>query len=262
MNSSSVDVRRCALLETLESRTLLAAAAPVFAAHSTIRGQDLGEWAARWVQWAVSIPSSQNPLLDTTGQSAAVNQPKDVFFLAGTNTTATLTRNITVPTGTPLFFPVLNVYWVNNDSSDPPFAPNEADIRGLLDFVVAGYNNTFATVDGVPVSDLAGHVEEDPAGGFPVRVPQDNILGYPADDSAQSATEGIYLMVKPLSPGQHTIHFGGVDPAFEATLDITYNITVVPKGQYDATIATIPSNGASLKSALFSSSRIADDVLN
>src|SRR5882757_5084559 len=30
-------------------------------------GKSYGEWAAKWVQWALSIPADRNPLTDTTG---------------------------------------------------------------------------------------------------------------------------------------------------------------------------------------------------
>jgi hypothetical protein len=39
--------------------------------------------AAQWWQWALAEPARENPLLDTTGQFAAVNQRGRVWFLAG-----------------------------------------------------------------------------------------------------------------------------------------------------------------------------------
>ena len=39
--------------------------------------------ATSWWQWALETPASENPLTDTTGQFAAVNQSGRVWFLAG-----------------------------------------------------------------------------------------------------------------------------------------------------------------------------------
>jgi len=38
--------------------------------------------AAHWWQWALAEPTSNNPLLDTTGQFAALNQQGRVWFVA------------------------------------------------------------------------------------------------------------------------------------------------------------------------------------
>ena len=60
---------------------------------------------------------------------------------------------------------------------------------------------------------------------------------YPAGLTSPSVADGYWLMLNPLTPGSHTIHFtGGLtlstakgDPFdFDFRLDITYNLTVVP----------------------------------
>jgi hypothetical protein len=239
------------LCERLEPRELLSAAAPaghddprVYAPHSTVRGQTLGQWSAAWLQWALSAPNSQSPLLDATGANAGVGQPGDVFFLAG-NTGGPTTRQFTVPTGTPLFFPVVNEFWVNVNvpGGDPPFAGNEANIRADFDAAVAAYTGLFATIDGAGVGDLGSHVETDPPGGFQVDFPQDNLFGFPPEVLGRSATEGIYLMTQPLAPGRHVIHFGGTSPLDQGfSLDVTDVITVVPKGQYRNAEPVISAN--------------------
>lgn len=230
------------VVEPLEKRELLSAAPgghddpPVYAPHATVRGQTLGQWAAAWMQWAFAAPANpaaQNPLLDTTGAAAGVNQPDDVFFLAG-NFGGQATRRFSVPSGTPLFFPVLNEFWVNYaPGGDPPFAQNEANIRADFAAKVAAFTGLLATIDGAPVNNLKSHVEQDPAGGFQVDFPADNIFGLPPQDLGRSATAGVYLMTHPLEPGRHVIHFGGTSPLDGGfSVDVTDVITVVPKGQY------------------------------
>src|SRR5437762_12394565 len=69
--------------------------------------------ATRWWQWALETPASENPLTDTTGQFGAVNQSGRVWLLAG-NPSGTTVRTITVPSGKALFFPILNVFDVED----------------------------------------------------------------------------------------------------------------------------------------------------
>src|SRR5436190_6645283 len=61
--------------------------------------------ATRWWQWVFETSASENPLTDTTGQFAAVNQSGRVWFLA-CNPGGTTARTITVPSGKALFFPI------------------------------------------------------------------------------------------------------------------------------------------------------------
>jgi hypothetical protein len=61
---------------------------------------------------------------------------------------------------------------------------------------------------------------------FDFNAPEDNILGVPGGGSGQAVSDGIYLMLRPLPAGQHTVRFGGTFDAFDFTLDITYHITV------------------------------------
>jgi len=82
------------------------------------------------------------------------------------------------------------------------------------------------------VKDLASHVEQSPPGGIDIDFPQDNVAGVPPEVLGLSATGGVYLMVGPLNPGAHEIHFAGTDPLFGTSVDVTYDLTVVPNGQY------------------------------
>src|SRR6059058_3845619 len=76
--------------------------------------------ATRWWQWALGTPASENPLTDTTGQFAAVNQSPSgrIWFLAG-NFGGTTVRTITVPKGAALFFPIVNVFDVEDGIGIP-----------------------------------------------------------------------------------------------------------------------------------------------
>src|SRR5437870_11795939 len=102
--------------------------------------------AAQWWQWALAIPNSQSPLLDQTGQFAAVNQPKgNIWFLAG-NGGGTTVRTVTIPGGKALFFPIANVIDVEEGIATPGgpvflLPPNKTGpvrtARGFASFLIS-----------------------------------------------------------------------------------------------------------------------------
>jgi len=69
---------------------------------------------------------------------------------------------------------------------------------------------------------------------FDVYLPEDDVWGLspflPEGVYGPSVQDGIYLLVNPLTPGEHTIHFISTS-VFLGNLfeqDVTYHITVVP----------------------------------
>jgi hypothetical protein len=112
-----------------------------------------------------------------------------------------------------------------------------------------------ATIDGVSVSGLANgkSIYRAPSPWFSYTLPADNIgqffgCDFPAgttpptvDGHAGATADGVYLMLAPLSPGTHVIHFGGETnipasppPAapsgpLDFVQNINYTITVVPR---------------------------------
>ncbi|MEU0544813.1 hypothetical protein [Nocardia sp. NPDC005978] len=97
------------------------------------------EYAARWWQWALSIPVAKNPVVDETGEHAAEGQPADVWFLAGTFG-GKVSRTCAVPHGRPLFFPAFNMLrpvrrtgLFTTDKRVPviPTASGHADLNGV-----------------------------------------------------------------------------------------------------------------------------------
>jgi len=219
-------------------------------------GLSYGEWSARWWQWLLQIPAATNPNLDATGAHCTEGQSGQVWFLAGSFGTlpSPIDRFCTVPTGTSLLLPVLN----------------QADGAGLLDcggpapFDVPCANFQFngktgvaalrevakisqdnpvllqLSIDGVPLSDVTAYRAQSPV--FSYTLTTDNVISFllaafglpgpePTGTYAPAVSDGYWVMFTPLPPGQHTIHFEGVQAGGFATGGITYHLTVVPKGQ-------------------------------
>jgi hypothetical protein len=184
--------------------------------------------ATSWWQWVFETPASENPLTDTTGQFAAVNQSGRVWFLAG-NVGGTTVRTITVPSGKALFFPIVNVF----DVEDAIIAggvklflvPQPVQVaQAFVSNVIATATSLSCEVDGSPVPVTAANLEQSMP--FSLHLPADNILGVPAGIYYPAVDSGYYVLLPPLSAGQHTIHWAGSITFFSLSLDVTYNITV------------------------------------
>ena len=57
-------------------------------------------------------------------------------------------------------------------------------------------------------------------------IPQFFGFDVPAGTYSPFVGDGFYLMLKPLTPGQHTLRFHGSVPAASFTVDIVYHLTV------------------------------------
>jgi hypothetical protein len=138
-----------------------------------------------------------------------------------------LVRNCTVPTGTSLFFPLINTAY-GAFLNDPPDQRTETYLREQVANIT---NPTLleANIDGVSVKNPTQYLEESPL--FDIQLPKDNIYG--VDESvipqlllSPSVDRGYYLFLQPLNPGKHTITWKAKIGSLEQ--NVTYNIFVEP----------------------------------
>ncbi|MFZ3003952.1 MAG: hypothetical protein WA071_26805 [Undibacterium umbellatum] len=165
-----------------------------------VAGKTQGEWSSAWWQWARSFDGENNsPVADKTGDSCHLKQEGPVWFLAGTYGTQRTIRTCTVPKGKYLYFPMIN-YMVNSTVA------GNVSCKGVTEAVrktIDGIHMLVLEIDGVRATKLEAHRQISPGcfdagaltGG---RVKLD-----------PTAADGYYVMLKPLSPGKHTINFGG-----------------------------------------------------
>ena len=183
------------------------------------------ELAAQWWKWALEVPAAQSPLLDATGEFAAVGQSGPVWFLAG-NFGGTSERTFTVPAGKPLFFPIAN-YFAGGFLHAPKaggYPPDPiAYARALCAEGIAAVTSLVCEVDGVPIPITEANHEQSVA--FALRLPPDNIFQAAPATVPATVDEGYYVLLAPLAPGLHTIHFATANSA-GFSLDVTDYITV------------------------------------
>jgi hypothetical protein len=202
-------------------------------------GQSYSQWSAAWWQYALSIPTDQSPFLDTSGVNFSVGQTGNVWYLSGTFclnpngqpctsfNPATVVRDVTLRSGISLFFPILN-----SEADNLNFVTGQQDLGFTIPelraqakaFIDDTVGHLTCTIDGTPVQNLDLFRVTSPV--FSYTLPANNIAGVPAQTVFPAVSDGVFLMVRPLSVGQHTIHFTGAAPDFNFALDVTYNITV------------------------------------
>ena len=233
------------VLAVLGLGLLLTVASPAFADNGNMDnsqafppqshpyGASYPEWAARYWQWVMSFPAKHNPGDGTAPQESA--QSGKVWFLASSPNHQIVTRQITVPEGKALFFAALAVY--ENNAACPTPTTNSVefmlnDLNGLWD---THASLTSVTIDGVPVAKL------DNPQTTPYRLQtifnvtvatHDNLFAGDCvldGSTVPTVTVGAFLMVKPLSVGNHTIEIRGEAAPF-LIKKVTYDITVKEDG--------------------------------
>lgn len=189
------------------------------------RGFTYGEWGAMWWQAAFDIPvlDGDHPLIS----GGAFQGPKGVVFLAGVFAEEPAVIEITIPAGTPLFFPVINAE-CSVFEPDPFHGDDEDELRDCANHHIDNTSDRFAVIDGRPVKKLDAYRTDSPLFVWGP-LPEDNIFGAPEGTTSPAVDAGVYLLLAPLSVGEHVIEFGGTFDEFGASINTKYIITVVPK---------------------------------
>ncbi|MFJ2233140.1 signal protein [Streptomyces sp. NPDC087859] len=155
---------------------------------------------SRWWTWAASEPEATNPVADEDGRECGRNQPKDVWFLAGTFGTRA-ERTCTVPGGVPLAFPLVNLV---------------ADPADCAEFMSAAEGS--AVLDGE-------EIDAETSRGETISV--DGVAGNPVTGTGERFTAtgcGLWVQLPPLRSGKHTLEIRGRSQDFSVAVD--YALTV------------------------------------
>jgi len=155
---------------------------------------------SRWWSWAASEPEATNPVADEDGGDCARNQPKDIWFLAGTFGTQAA-RSCPVPAGVPLAFPLVN------------------RIGGPADCVLF-----MDDVKGTAVLD-GEKVEADVYRGQAVTV--EAVAGNPVtgtDETFEGTGCGLWVQLPGLESGAHTLKIRGRAGDFATGVDYTLTV--------------------------------------
>lgn len=190
-------------------------------------GKSYSEWSAVWWQYVFEIPLDNNPIFDTTGANCNFGQSGAVFFLVSTAGGSATRNECRVPAGKILFFPLLGFARFKELTDPQP----EVSLRAVIKGFSKSTRELQANIDGEDISISLNPQTTplrtlSPAGFFTVLAPENNVFGGIPGRSYDLVSDGFYLLVAPLSPGAHTIKFGGISRNFAA--DVTYNLIVEP----------------------------------
>ncbi|GGA80137.1 hypothetical protein GCM10011521_17980 [Arenimonas soli] len=159
-------------------------------------GRGYPELAEAWWRWAFRKPDGMRPSQDPNGAHCHDGQPGDVWFLAGTSGTGPVERTCRVPEGRPLFLPVIAAL----EYSVPGRRRDCAALRTAAEAVADRMVVHRVELDGQPLE--------------PVRsAPRDCFDAF-ADAQydglrpgiyAPAFTDGMWLLLPPLTPGRHRL---------------------------------------------------------
>jgi hypothetical protein len=223
--SGTVSVRSQGQIQLVPSHAALAETAPsespagelgnpnVTSPLATVGGKSYAEWSAAWWQWTMSHPFSQ--FFDPTGQLFSLDQSGPVWFLQGALETPE--RRCVMPPGTHLLCPIV-LYLNDYPCPDPTFQP--APGQSMEDFLTAGAKAVIdgiptspfplsLEVDGVAVNNLASYRTTSKLFSFTADLSMLAFDGCVTGTPQVGVSDGYLVILEPLPPGEHTLHFSG-----------------------------------------------------
>ena len=201
----------------------------VFAPDSEPYGRSYADWSALWWEWVASIPANEHPLNDDTGKNCAKNQnDPNVWFLAGTFG-GKAERTCTIPEGKAILVSPMNVEC--NPLQDPE-AKTEADLVECVKSDQDLATGLQITVDGVPIENIEQYRVRSPL--FNLTFIQGSIFTGVQPATVRAISEGFFVMLKPLPPGEHVLSSGGAiaDPesgSIDFATEVTWKLTIVER---------------------------------
>jgi hypothetical protein len=189
-----------------------------FSTVSTPYGRSYSGWTAKWWQWVLSIPRSENPLIDDTGINSAKNQSGPIWFLAGT-LRGPAERSCTVPADKAILFPVINV----EASVAEGDGTTEEELAARVKFEMDQITDIRAMIGETNLDELKQYRIQSPL--FNVALPADNVLGLPTQ-TTEMMSEGYWLFLKPVEPGKYDLNSFGSCLAGRIKIGVTYHLTI------------------------------------
>ncbi len=190
---------------------------PILPPQARVARRNLSEWVEAFSKWTLPIPTSLSFFDD--GRSFSLNQSGPVWFLQpGCND-----RSCILPEGKFLFAP-LTFAWNEFPCPDPTFKP--APGQSMEDFLKAGLAPFFdgkppvdgaLVVDGKPLTNLGAYRATSKLFNSVIDYSYNTSLGdpcagFPTIGSPQPCVmDGYWVIIKPLSVGQHTLEYPGCD---------------------------------------------------
>ena len=198
--------------------------------HSSAFGKTFAEWSAVWWKVGIETPLDGSPFVDggifplsgsVSGLAAPIGIGNGPF-------------EFTLPVGKKLFVAGITLECSSLESPESGFhGDTEAEQAECAKFWADHIQDMSIKVDGKQVQDIASYRVVSPQ--FSFTAPDPNFLGVPGGGAGTAVADGYYVLLAPMSKGEHSIlirghlHFSTAegDP-FDADLDVDnlFHITV------------------------------------
>ncbi|MEO0345511.1 MAG: hypothetical protein AAF229_04550 [Pseudomonadota bacterium] len=216
-----------ALLAAMLSVNTSAQTVDPLPADAEVGGLPIAQYATAWWQWAAAADRNTSPVADREGVHCGVNQRGPVWFLAGGWGVDRIIRYCDVPAGKHLFFPMINYIAAPGGNRKTTCE----GVRGQVEMRNADRLGVWLRINGETIEG-AGYVLSSPECFDLMERKRSKSKVRP---QYPSATSGIWVMLPPLPPGDHTLEFGArdlreKDPNAGFLQDIEYVITISDAG--------------------------------
>ncbi len=199
----------------------------VFPPNANMYGSSYTEWSKVWMQQFMSFDCDHNPW--NHPEYILFNTSGPVYIAAGIQAGGSV--DINIPHGKALLFPLIN--YLNDYPCPSEFNFEPAPGQSIEDFLTQGIEdilssviNLSVSVDGDEVSNLEAYKFVTDLFYFTAHPSLVCIDPCVTGGSQPGVAGGYYIMLKPLSKGQHTVHYHSYTEALGWEQDGTYNITV------------------------------------
>jgi hypothetical protein len=168
----------------------------------------------KWWQWGLAIDTDKKPNpftdLEQPGCDVGFQKKLHLLYLVGSGADENgnlVEHNCSVPLGTSILFPILNVACNTNDAP-PFFGANEQEQRECSKGFIDKAFDLQVIIDGKELKHPEQYRLASPKGGFKFNAADPNPFVTPPGHGT-GVSDGFWILTGPLSPGKHKIFFTG-----------------------------------------------------
>jgi hypothetical protein len=195
----------------------------VYSTDSSPHGITYQKWTGEFWRWLLSLSASEHPRENYTPEKCANGQDGDVWFLEAP-LSGEEERTCTIPAGKSILAAVLQGMCNTSD----PALQNDEDIRKCA---TEGndYGVISGSLDGVEIKNLDQYRTD--SGFYDMTHVADNLYQLPEGGPYRAYTNGYFVFLEPLPPGEHDLHLtvsvaNPINPQYNYAAEWTYHLII------------------------------------